>query len=863
MLKLLRKLLNQQQFGVLCASAERYFDESGDIQALPLLALAYAHAGQGDKVQAMEPRLQQHLNAFDIDAQVDLAAVLIYLGNADQATLLLQTALRQQPRHALALAQLAWLAMRDGNQDEAIRLFDASFVEDVGVLAVWLNLVRLRLAKKDLVGAQDVLDQAIAGFQAHLDEYTDESILQQKAALRLLQLEIWNASDDLAQAEDWLERRASSLAEDEWVPLVIGWANLSTSRDNHARAEEALSTALKRYPENVSLHVSLAEMAQMLGRDFQAALLMRRAIGIAEKKDGAEHELIELRARFAEVSLSYNPDGARESALKALELAEKIDVEGTSLAGRPQQAKVRALTSLARVESQQHYEAAEKLYGQVLAIDSNYLPALQAFGYLQLQRGRIDEAVALFERVRSIDPARGYSALINAHQFPDNDDALLKLEQFARMPNLQGSVNAAMLFQLVSAWEERKNYDKAFALANEANEANRRCLTYDAQAHRERSARIRHAFPRALYENRQGYGIDTMLPVYVVGMPRSGTTLVEQVLAGHSRICGAGELGIISQVLAGIERWERHTGSGRGYPDCIDDLTEHVTRGIAENVLRQLQEFDPDAHHVIDKLPHNFENIGLIKFLFPNARIISVRRDPRDIAVSNFFTDFQAKHTGMGFAYDLRDIGEQLADHNLMMSHWHQLFPGEILEVNYEDLVDDLEGVSRKMLAYIGVDWEPGVLAFNELDRPVTTASSWQVRQPVFKTSKARWMNYQSHLARLYEGTNAKITWSPIEMATLPEPGLLTDGVEFYRQGKLDDAERALKKLLHHIPGHAAANFMVGLIYIHKGYMNEAIELMEKGFSVCPWNANWRKDLIQFYEMSGDADKAEALKQKV
>ncbi len=142
-------------------------------------------------------------------------------------------------------------------------------------------------------------------------------------------------------------------------------------------------------------------------------------------------------------------------------------------------------------------------------------------------------------------------------------------------------------------------------------------------------------------------------------------------------------------MIAGLDRWERHTGSGRSYPDCVDDLDPHVTRRIAENVLKELREYAPDADHVVDKLPHNFENIGLIKLLFPQAKIISVHRDARDVAISNYFMDYANKHNGMGFAYHLEWIAEQLADHNLLMQHWETVFPGEILNVQYEDVVKD------------------------------------------------------------------------------------------------------------------------------------------------------------------------------
>jgi tetratricopeptide (TPR) repeat protein len=195
------------------------------------------------------------------------------------------------------------------------------------------------------------------------------------------------------------------------------------------------------------------------------------------------------------------------------------------------------------------------------------------------------------------------------------------------------------------------------------------------------------------------------------------------------------------------------------------------------------------------------------------------------------------------------------------MHYWHEIFPGEILELNYEDVVDDLEGSARKMLDYIGVDWEPEVLKFNELDRTVKTASVWQVRQPIYKSSKAKWKRYESHLAPLIKGTNAKIEFDPIDdMITLPEPGLLQQGVEHYRNSELREAETCFKKLLHHNPDHAAANYMVGLVYCSIGEIKEAIPLIEKALDKCPWHKDWRKNLARAYSETGQEDKVDALK---
>lgn len=761
--------------------------------------------------------------------------------------------------------------MQAGRADEARRLFARSAALQPTRPVVFINLARLCLFRgpggategasaADFAAAQQAIEQGVALLQASHADWPASLVRQYTGQLRGLQLELWIASGDHARAEQWLAERRAMLDEEDWVALVTGCAMVLAGADRHAQAEDWLREALKHYPQNLGVYSQLAELAQIQGQSGQALRLLRRGIQLAEQQG---QDTVAWWSRLAMACLHHFDREARQAAEKAVALANALVESDDFPPARLAALRAQARHALAQVESQaQNFEVAETLFGELLAENPYFQPALQGLGQLLMQRGRIDEAIALFERIKQVDPAKGYASLITARQFPDDVETLARLEKAARQPSLEGSVRSGLLFQLAAAWEKRKDFTKAFALAAEANEASKRLLHYDAKAHRQRCARIRQAFSKSLYAHRAECGSDATLPVYVLGMPRSGTTLVEQILAGHSQICGAGELGVIPQVIAGLERWERHTGSGRVYPDCIDDLSPYVTAGIANNVLKELQACDPTARYVVDKLPHNFENIGLIKFLFPKAKIISVRRDPRDIALSNYFTDYQAKHGGMGFAYDLTWIGEQLADHNLLMHHWHQVFPGEILEINYEDVVEDTERMARAMLDYLGVEWEPQVLNFNELERPVKTASVWQVRQPIYTTSKAKWERYRACLAPLIEGTNAKIAWDPIDMVTLPEPGMLNDGVALYNEGRLDAAEYRFGQLLHHLPEHAAANFMLGLIYVRKGHPRDGIALMEKAHGISPWNANWRHDLAQAYEMAGESDKAATLKAK-
>ena len=858
---ILRRLSDRQQYEELRDSGERYWSESGDVQVLPLLALAHAHLAERKPVEEYLARIEEVKDDLDLDGRVDLAAVYILIMRVEEAIRLLDEALQEEEDHSLALARRGWCYMYEGDMEKARSYYERSVELAPDRIQVYTNLLHLFIEMDDYNSAQETLDRAIDQLSEIYSELPDMVVAHHTVQLRELQLATWVASEEFSRADGWLDEKRGILEEEEWAGLVIHYASLLSSTDRHDQAGEALRDGLKHYPDNISLYIQMSELSQVQGQFRQALRLLEKVIRLAGKED---KPLAGFWAKLSTVCLHRYDQKARKAAEKAVELAEAMEADDEHPPRMVHMIRCQAKSALAQVEShEQNYDRSEELFRELLADNPYYLPALQGFGHQQMQRGNIDEAVELFERIKQINPAKGYSSLIGARKFPEDEEALHLIEKAARQPSMEGGVRAGLMNQLASAWEKRKEYDKAFGLVAEANEQTKRFLKYDPKAHRNRCARIRAAFCKELYDHRKDCGVDSTLPVYVLGMPRSGTTLVEQILASHSEIFGAGELGVIPQVVQGLERWERRTGSGRHYPECVDDLNPYVTEGIANNTLKELQEYDPEAKHVIDKLPHNFEHVGMIKFLFPNAKIISVRRDPRDIAISNYFTDYQAKHGGMGFAYDLTNIGEQLADHNMMMHHWNEVFPGEILEVNYEDVIEDTEKAAREMLEYIGVDWEEQVLGFNELDRPVKTASVWQVRQPIYKTSKAKWMRYKDHLAPLIKGTNAKIEFDPItDMNRLPEPGLLVDGVALYNEDKLDEAEHNFKKLLHHVPEHGAANFMVGLIYVRKGHLEDGIELMEKGLEKCPWNKNWRKDLIQAYTMAGREDKAEALKKR-
>ncbi|MEB3349505.1 MAG: sulfotransferase, partial [Cyanobacteriota bacterium] len=563
--------------------------------------------------------------------------------------------------------------------------------------------------------------------------------------------------------------------------IITARAALLAGSGRHDQAAVLLAETLQEHPKADRVRLMAADLADLRGRTGEAIGWLKQ--GLESDPDNLDL-LLQLAGCGTRLLV---PAAARQAAERAMALTEALD---------PPEPLKRAQALVAHghvLAGDGKAEEAEATFRQALELSSAFVPALSGLGQLLLERGQVDDAIRCYEQVRSHAPLVGWSQLIHARRVPDDPAVLEQMERAARQPSLEGPVSTGLLFTLAAAYDKQKHYAKAIALAAEANAASKPLLPYGPEAHRLRVEREMALFSEAFMAPRRAWGSASRLPVFVLGMPRSGTTLTEQILGSHSLVHGAGELGQIGEQITRMEAWEWKLGSGLSYPDCLWDLTQPECQGYANRLLKALQAFDPAAQRVVDKLPHNFEHIGLIKLLFPNAAVIHVRREPRDIAISNFFTDYGAKFGGMGFAYDWPWIGEQLVDHDRLMAHWHRLFPGQILEVPYEELVADTETWARRMVEHIGLEWEPGVLEFQKLERSVKTASVWQVRQPVYRSSTERWKRYGEALAPLEAVLNGPVPPDPEPLAqpTIP-PGLFTAAMAQLQGGRAVEAEAML-----------------------------------------------------------------------
>jgi hypothetical protein len=359
--------------------------------------------------------------------------------------------------------------------------------------------------------------------------------------------------------------------------------------------------------------------------------------------------------------------------------------------------------------------------------------------------GQMDDALAIV--IETIDSGRVtppmaelYANMAGRHGRVDH--ALALIQNLLAAGGLPADMESSLRFALAGLFEHLGRYDEAFAQASDAN--GRLWQPFDCDAH-ERRIDERIAFftplrsrclPKATYRSEK--------PVFVVGMPRSGTSLVEQILASHPEVHGAGELDLLHWTFMGTLKMLR--ANIDDYPDCLTRISLDQVDGMAQIYLEPLLAMKPFASRIVDKMPLNFLNLGLISVLLPGARVIHCRRDPLATCVSCYMTGFAA---GKEFKCNLTHLGRFYRQYERLMDHWKSVLDLPILDVQYEEMVADSEGQSRRMLDFVGLPWDERCAKFYETDRPCATASTGQVRRPIYQSSLERWRNYENHLGPL------------------------------------------------------------------------------------------------------------------
>jgi len=390
-------------------------------------------------------------------------------------------------------------------------------------------------------------------------------------------------------------------------------------------------------------------------------------------------------------------------------------------------------------------------YSKSLKIMPGFQKALAGQAKSLMQKGEFDEAYQLVmplidSGTKCIEVAVIYAML--AKRFKHHQEAVRLLEELLSQKSAGTAKTAQIHFVLGDLYDKLGDYDKAFHHYRSANKL--KSWRFDGELHRKHIGNMIAAYSpeqKAILPRADNY---SQLPVFIVGMPRSGTTLVEQILASHPRVFGAGEL----QDMGKIARQLRLTPDTIPSPEHPANLTRETLNQFAAYYADRLRKFSDHALRITDKMPQNFLLIGLIWQLFPNAAIIHCVRDPRDTALSIYFQNFLGSHA---YSFDLKNIGEYYLQYERIMRHWKDDFGVPMLELHYEELVAEPERISREMVAYIGLEWDEQCLRFHESKRTVVTASFQQVREPVYRASIGRWKHYEKFLSGFGEA-ECKIT---------------------------------------------------------------------------------------------------------
>ncbi len=390
---------------------------------------------------------------------------------------------------------------------------------------------------------------------------------------------------------------------------------------------------------------------------------------------------------------------------------------------------------------------AASAYQNAIALQPDCDVALGNLGSVLMELGRFTESRAALERAVELAPRnikyRRYLGELDP--YVAGDARLAALEQLSQnAARLSVDERVELHFALGKAYADTGQHAKAFGSWRDGNALKHQQVKYDEPAELAALARIRSTFTPELLRTWQGVGHPSSVPIFVVGMPRSGTTLVEQILASHAQVFGAGELTFFDAAIEGIRT---RFGSSELFPEIVRSMSGSDFYDLGADYLAQLERRYPAATHIVDKLPGNYRHAGLIHLALPNAVIIHVERNAVDTCLSCFSKLFSGK---VGYTYDLTELGTYYRNYQTHMAHWQSVLPaGRILHVRYEDVVADLESQVRRILGHCGLEWDPRCLSFHKTDRPIRTSSLMQARQPIDSSAIGRWRAYEPFLQPL------------------------------------------------------------------------------------------------------------------
>ena len=384
-------------------------------------------------------------------------------------------------------------------------------------------------------------------------------------------------------------------------------------------------------------------------------------------------------------------------------------------------------------------------FRRALSLKPDYAEAHYNLGFIFSQLGKMDDAIACFSKTLSLKPdyVMAFKGLSTIVQYTAVDDVVLAMENiYNNKKEMPVADRVDLGFALGKVFEDLRDYDKSFTFILAANLLKRGSFEYSIQNEQDFFSRIKNTFSPDFFASRHGSGYLDGTPIFIVGMPRSGTTLVEQILASHPLVFGAGEL----TVLTGLANDICAGGAAAPFPACLPDLEGDAFTKMGSEYMEKIREHSKDAQYITDKMPNNFLHVGLIKTILPNAKVIHCMRDPMDNCFSIFKKNFMGTHR---YAYDMVELGRYYNLYQDLMAHWGKVLPGFMYTIRYEEVVSDQQSQTKSLLDYCGLPWDEDCLAFHKTERKVSTASLAQVRRPLYKDSVELWKRYEKQLEPL------------------------------------------------------------------------------------------------------------------
>ena len=674
---------------------------------------------------------------------------------APAESLLLQI-LQVQSRHAHALHLLGVVAYQSGRTAQALDLIGQAIAIDDSVALFHCNLAEMlrqhgQTAQAIVHGERAVvLDASMASAHSNLGiAYFDAKDLEraQAAHEKALALQprtlqslnnmgsIARARNDREAAAEWYHKALA--VQPNFVQALTNMGAVLVEQELAEKAVPFLERALELEPSSVEVLCNLGLARFRQNRPEDAAALLERSL--------------QLRTDYPEAMIGLAQVlQEQEQLARAETLLRRVVLNNPSRAD--------AWVKLGTVCLEQDDTAgAQAAYEQALAVEPDSADALTGMGNLNLEWGRIDAATELLERALKVDAdnlgARFH--LVQARKVSAGEANLAALEScLEKVEKYSADKRISLHYALGKAYDDLKEWDRAFPHFMEGARLKRSTLSYDPMHDSWRGKRIAEILDAGAMQRLHGSGESSDIPVFVLGMPRSGTTLTEQIIASHPDVFGAGELRDlmdIAQTHITKPQLRLTAEAGRpAYPENLAGLDTAVLARWGRDYLLRIRRRAPHARHITDKMPANYLALGLIPLMLPNAKIVHVMRNPVDTCVSCFTRLFNRHQDA---TYDLRELGQHYAVYARLMQHWRAVLPqGNFMEIQYEDIVADMPTQARRLIDFVGLPWNDACLSFHKTQRNVRTASVAQVRQPIYSTSVERWRHYEKYLGPLFEG---------------------------------------------------------------------------------------------------------------